>query len=211
MPEIIRVRFQPRNKLFYCDAGDIPLQVDDYVMLDAGHGLDIAKVISLEAQVQPSDLSEPLMTVTRQAQTEDLEKARQKQEEEALTECKEMAATLSLRMKPLVAHYDIDSGHITIFFSARARVDFRGLVQKLGHSLETRVELKQIGPRDAAKLLGGVGKCGYPLCCRSFLTGFAPVSIKMAKEQGLALNPMKISGVCGKLLCCLAYECKKSG
>jgi len=210
MANIIKVHFQPGNKLFYCDAGDIPLQVDDYVILDTSHGLDIAKVIVLEAQVQPSDLSEPLITVVRQAQPEDLEKARQKQEKEALTKSKEMVAKLGLRMKPLAVHYDLKSGHLTIFFSARERVDFRGLVRKLSRSLETRVELKQIGPRDEAKLLGGIGKCGYPLCCQNFLTGFAPVSIKMAKEQGLVLNPMKISGVCGKLLCCLAYESKES-
>jgi len=210
MPKIIRVHSQPGNKSFYCDAGDIPLQVGDYVILDTSHGLDIAKVIALELQVQPNDLSEPLMSVVRHAQAEDLVKARQKQEKEALTKCKEMVAKLDLRMKPLVAHYDIESGHITIFFSARERVDFRGLVRKLSRSLETRVELKQIGQRDEAKLLGGIGKCGYPLCCQNFLTGFTPVSIKMAKEQGLALNPMKISGICGKLLCCLAYERKES-
>jgi cell fate regulator YaaT (PSP1 superfamily) len=143
------------------------------------------------------------------AKIEDLEKAQQKQEEEALTKCKEMVAELGLRMKPLVAHYDIEGGHLTIFFRARERVDFRGLIRKLSRSLETRVELKQIGSRDEAKLLGGIGKCGYPLCCQNFLAGFTPVSIKMAKEQGLALNPMKISGICGKLLCCLAYESKE--
>ena len=210
MVKIINVRSQPGNKLFYCDAGDIPLQVNDYVMLGTGHGLDIAKVTALEPQVQPGDLSEPLIAIVRQAQAEDLIKARQKQEKEALTKCKEMVANLDLRMKPLVTHYDIDNGHLTIFFSARERVDFRGLVWKLSRSLETRVELEQIGARDEAKLLGGIGKCGYPLCCQNFLTGFAPVSIKMAKEQGLALNPMKISGICGKLLCCLAYEHKES-
>ena len=210
MAKIIRVRVQPGNKLFYCDAGDISLQVNDYVILDTGHGLDIAKVIALEVHAQPSDLSESLMAVMRQAQMEDLVKARQEQEKKTLTKCKEMVAKLSLKMKPLIARYDIESGHITIFFSARERIDFRGLVRKLSRSLETRVELKQIGQRDEAKLLGGIGKCGYPLCCQNFLTGFAPVSIKMAKEQGLILNPMKISGVCGKLLCCLAYESKES-
>ncbi len=210
MAKIIKVRLQPGNKLFYCDAGNLPLQVNDYVVLDTSHGLDIAKVITSEAQVQPSDLSEPLMAIVRQAETEDLEKAQQKQEREALTKCKEMVAKLGLMMKPLAAHYDPETGHLTIFLCAQGRVDFRGLVRELSHSLETQVKLKQIGPRDEAKLLGGIGKCGYPLCCRTFLTGFTPVSIKMAKEQGLALNPMKISGICGKLLCCLAYESKKS-
>jgi len=209
MAKIIGVRFQHRGKLFYCDAGDIPLQAGDYVMLDTGHGLDLAKVVILEAEVQTGDSTEPLIPVVRQAQPEDLEKAQQSQEREALAKCKEMGAELGLKMKPQVAHYDLGSGHLTIFFSARERVDFRGLVRKLSRSLETRVELRQIGPRDEVKLLGGIGKCGYPLCCQSFLTEFATVSIKMAKEQDLALNPMRISGVCGRLLCCLGYESKE--
>jgi cell fate regulator YaaT (PSP1 superfamily) len=112
-------------------------------------------------------------------------------------------------MKPLAARYDSQGERLTIFFRAEERVDFRDLVRKLGHALETRVELRQVGARDEAKLLGSMGKCGYPLCCQNFLTSFASVSIKMAKEQNLALNPMKISGVCGRLLCCLAYESKE--
>jgi cell fate regulator YaaT (PSP1 superfamily) len=120
-----------------------------------------------------------------------------------------MAAQLGLKMKPLAARYDSQGERLTIFFSAEERVDFRDLVRKLGQALETRVELRQVGPRDEAKLLGSIGRCGYPLCCQNFLTSFASVSIKMAKEQNLALNPMKISGVCGRLLCCLAYESKE--
>ena len=112
-------------------------------------------------------------------------------------------------MKPLAARYDSQSERLTIFFSAEERVDFRDLVRKLSHSLERRIELRQVGSRDEAKLLGGIGKCGYPLCCQNSLTSFASVSIKMAKEQNLALNPMKISGICGRLLCCLAYENKE--
>jgi cell fate regulator YaaT (PSP1 superfamily) len=209
MSRIIGVRFQPKGELFYCDAGDIPLQVNDYVILDTSHGLDIAKVITFEAQVQPSDLSQQSMRVVRQAQPKDLERTRQINEKQALTKCKEEAAKLSLKMKPLAAHYDLKSSHLTIFFSAQGRVDFRALVRKLSHSLETRVELRQVGPRDEAKLVGGIGKCGYPLCCRSFITEFPSVFIRMAKEQDLALNPMKISGICGRLLCCLAYESKE--
>jgi len=131
-----------------------------------------------------------------------------KREEEALAKCKEMITKLGLKMKPLSACYDSEANHFTVFFHAEERVDFRELVWKLRHSLKARVELRQIGPRDEAKLLGGLGKCGYPLCCQNFLGDFASVSIKMAKEQGLALNPMKISGVCGRLLCCLSYESK---
>jgi cell fate regulator YaaT (PSP1 superfamily) len=206
MANIIGVKFRARGKLVYCDAGEISLQVNDYVMVDTGHGLDVAKVITLEAPSQPG---EQLMMVVRQAGAEDLEEARRNLEKEALSKCNEMAAQLGLKMKPLAARYDSQDEHLTIFFSAEERVDFRDLVRKLSHALERRVELRQVGARDEAKLLGSMGKCGYPLCCQNFLTSFASVSIKMAKEQSLALNPMKISGICGRLLCCLAYESKE--
>jgi cell fate regulator YaaT (PSP1 superfamily) len=149
------------------------------------------------------------MMVVHQAEAKDLEEARRNLEKEALSKCHEMAAQLGLKMKPLAARYDSKDEHLTIFFSAEERVDFRDLVRKLSHALERRVELRQVGARDEAKLLGSMGKCGYPLCCQNFLTSFASVSIKMAKEQNLALNPMKISGICGRLLCCLAYESKE--
>jgi cell fate regulator YaaT (PSP1 superfamily) len=206
MANIIGVKFRSRGKLVYCDAGEISLQVNDYVVVDTGRGLDVAKVITLEA---PSHPGEQLMKVVRQAGAEDLEEARRNLEKEALIKCHEMAAQLGLKMKPLAARYDSQSEHLAIFFSAEERVDFRDLVRKLSHALERRVELRQVGARDEAKLLGSMGKCGYPLCCQNFLTSFASVSIKMAKEQSLALNPMKISGICGRLLCCLAYESKE--
>jgi cell fate regulator YaaT (PSP1 superfamily) len=206
MANIIGVKFRSRGKLVYCDAGEISPQVNDYVVVDTGHGLDVAKVVTLEASSQPG---EQLMKVVRQAGAEDLEEARRNLEKEALSKCHEMAAQLGLKMKPLAARYDSQNEHMTIFFSAEERVDFRDLVRKLSHALERRVELRQVGARDEAKLLGSMGKCGYPLCCQNFLTSFASVSIKMAKEQSLALNPMKISGICGRLLCCLAYESKE--
>jgi cell fate regulator YaaT (PSP1 superfamily) len=205
MANIVGVKFRSRGRLVYCDAGEISLQVNDYVVVDTGHGLEVAKVIALEAPSQPA---EQLMRVVRQANAEDLDEFRRNVEEEALRKCHEMAAQLGLKMKPLAARYDFDSEHVTVFFSAEERVDFRDLVRKLSHALERRVELRQVGARDEAKLLGSMGKCGYPLCCQNFLTSFASVSIKMAKEQSLALNPMKISGICGRLLCCLAYESK---
>jgi cell fate regulator YaaT (PSP1 superfamily) len=206
MANIIGVKFRPRGKFDYCDAGEISLQVNDYVVVDTGHGLDVAKVVTLEA---PSKPSEQLMVVVRQAEAEDLEEAWRKLGKEALSKCHELAAQLELKMKPQVARYDSQDEHLTIFFSAQERVDFRELVRKLSYALETRVELRQVRARDEAKLLGSMGKCGYPLCCQNFLTSFASVSIKMAKEQSLALNPMKISGICGRLLCCLAYENKE--
>ena len=206
MANIIGVKFRSRGKLVYCDAGEISLQVNNYVVVDTGRGLDVAKVITLEAPSQPG---EQVMKVVRQAEAEDLEEARRNLEKEALSKCHEMAAQLGLKMKPLAARYDSQSEYLTIFFSAEERVDFRDLVRKLSHALERRVELRQVGARDEAKLLGSMGKCGYPLCCQNFLTSFASVSIKMAKEQSLALNPMKISGICGRLLCCLSYESKE--
>lgn len=206
MANIIGVKFRSRGKLVYCDAGEISLQVSDYVVVDTGRGLDVAKVITLEAPSQPGG---QLMMVVRRAEAEDLEEVRQNLEKEALNKCTEMAAQLGLKMKPLAARCDSKGEHVTIFFSAEERVDFRDLVRKLSHALERRVELRQVGARDEAKLLGSIGKCGYPLCCQNFLTRFAPVSIKMAKEQSLALNPMKISGICGRLLCCLSYESKQ--
>ena len=205
MANIIGVKFRARGRLVYCDAGEISLQVGDYVVVDTGHGLEVAKVITLEAASQPG---EQLMKVVRQAKTEDLDGFRRNVEEEALRRCHEMAGQLGLKMKPLAARYDFGGEHVTVFFGAEERVDFRDLVRKLSHTLERRVELRQVGARDEAKLLGSMGKCGYPLCCQNFLTSFASVSIKMAKEQNLALNPMKISGICGRLLCCLAYESK---
>jgi len=206
MANIIGVKFRSRGGLVYCDAGEIPPQVNGYVVVDTGHGLDVAKVVTLEAPSQPG---EQLMGIVRQAGAEDLEEARRNLEKEALSKCHEMAAQLGLKMKPLVARYDSKGERLTVFFSAEESVDFRELVRKLGHALETRVELRQVGARDEAKLLGSIGRCGYPLCCQNFLTSFASVSIKMAKEQNLALNPMKISGICGRLLCCLSYESKE--
>jgi cell fate regulator YaaT (PSP1 superfamily) len=181
------------------------VQVNDYVVADTDHGPEVAKVVTLEAPSQPG---EQLVKVVRRAEAKDLEEARQNLEEEALIKCREMVAELGLKMKPLAARNDSEAERLTVFFSAEERVDFRDLVRKLSHALERRVELRQVGARDEAKLLGCMGRCGYPLCCQNFLTSFASVSIKMAKEQSLALNPMKISGVCGRLLCCLAYESK---
>jgi cell fate regulator YaaT (PSP1 superfamily) len=206
MSTMIGVKFRSRGRLVYCDGGDTSLQVNDYVVVDIGHGTDVGRVVAVDAAPQPG---EHLMAVVRRAEETDLDEARRNLETEALSKCHEMAAQLNLRMKPLAARYDLEAEQMTVFFSAEERVDFRDLVRKLSHALETRVQLRQVGARDEAKLLGSMGKCGYPLCCQNFLTSFASVSIKMAKEQSLALNPMKISGICGRLLCCLAYENKE--
>lgn len=209
MAKIIRVRFQDRGNLLYCDAGDMPLQVNDHVMVDTGQGLDLAKVIILEAEFQADNQSKPLMTVIRRANPGDLEQAGQKREKEALAKCKDLVPELHLNLKPILARYNPDFSRLTIFFKAQERVDFRSLVRDLSGTLKTRVELRQVGPRDEAKLVGGIGICGYPLCCQGWLTESIPISVKMAKQQDLALNPTKISGMCGRLLCCLAYENKQ--
>jgi cell fate regulator YaaT (PSP1 superfamily) len=206
MSNMIGVKFRSRGRFVYCDGGDTSLQVNDYVVVDTGRGTDVGRVVAADATPQPG---EHLMAVVRRAEGTDLDEARRNLETEALSKCHEMAAQLNLKMKPLAARYDLEAEQMTVFFSAEERVDFRDLVRKLSHALETRVQLRQVGARDEAKLLGSMGKCGYPLCCQNFLTSFASVSIKMAKEQSLALNPMKISGICGRLLCCLAYENKE--
>ncbi len=208
MSEIVGVRFHQAGKVYYFDAAGIPMEINDYVIVETTHGHELGKVAISPGQVIFSEIGEPLKPVVRKAQAEDIEKAQQRQEKahEAIAKCRELVEKLNLPMKPISAQYNLDGSHLTIFFSAEKRVDFRELVRELSRSLKTRVELRQVGARDEAKLIGGLGKCGFPLCCSTFLSEFAPVSIKMAKEQDLALNPMKTSGVCGRLLCCLGYE-----
>jgi cell fate regulator YaaT (PSP1 superfamily) len=165
-------------------------------------------VIIAPKQVVSGEINDELKPVVRKAEPEDVDKARalEAKEDEALAECGRLIAKLDLPMKLLGAEYNLSGNRLTFFFSAAERVDFRELVRELNSRFKIRVELRQLGPRDEAKLVGGFGRCGRPLCCMNFLTEFSPVSIKMAKEQDLSLNPMKISGVCGRLLCCLAYE-----
>jgi len=193
--------------LFYCDAGDISLEEGAYViLLDSAEEAKIARVKSLDVQTPADELTGPIMKILRRAEPEDLTEDRQQGEAKTLAKCRELATMLNLKMKPLAARYDVERHQFTIFFRAEDRIDFRELARKLRHFSRAKVELRQIGPRDEAKLLGGIGKCGYPLCCQGHLHDFASVSIKMAKEQGVALNPAKISGLCGRLLCCLSYE-----
>lgn len=209
MNKIIKVRiFNNINTVQY-DPRDIALQVNDYVMVDTCRGLELARVIAVkefENADQGDEFRRPLMTVSRRATEEDMKEVCQRKEKEALAECRKMVERLKLELKTIAAQYNPDNGNFTIIFHANGKVNFRSLVGKLSRRLRARVELRQVGPRDEAKLLGGIGKCGLPLCCRTFLKEFSPVSIKMAKQQGLSLNPTKISGVCGRLLCCLTYE-----
>jgi len=208
MAEIVGIRFKRAGRIYYFDPAGIDLEVNDYVVVKTARGLELGHVVIAPKQVLASEVTEPLKQVLRKAEPEDVKRAQEfaEKEEEALIECGKLIAKLNLSMKLLSAEYNLDGGRLTFFFSAEERVDFRELARELTNRFKTRVELRQVGSRDEAKLIGGFGRCGRPLCCMSFLSEFAPVSIKMAKEQDLPLNPMKISGVCGRLLCCLVYE-----
>ncbi len=208
MAEIVGIRFKRLGRVYYFDPAGIDLEVNDYVIVKTTRGLELGQVVIAPKQVLTSEVTEPLKPVMRKAEDEDIARAHEleSKEGEALTECGKLIAKLNLPMKLISAEYNLDGNHLTFLFTASERVDFRELIRELTKRFKVRVELRQIGPRDEAKLVGGFGRCGRPLCCMSFLSEFAPVSIRMAKEQDLPLNPMKISGVCGRLLCCLAYE-----
>jgi cell fate regulator YaaT (PSP1 superfamily) len=208
MANIVGVRFKKAGKVYYFDAGDLELVVNDPVVVKTSRGTELGQVVIAPGQVAENETEENLSPVLRKAEPEDIEHAEELKVKaaEAFIECGKMIEELQLPMKLLSAEYNLDSSRLTFLFSAEERVDFRDLVRKLTSKFKIRVELRQVGTRDEAKLLGSFGRCGRPLCCTSFLTEFSPVSIKMAKEQDLPLNPMKISGACGRLMCCLTYE-----
>ena len=208
MAEIVGIRFKRAGRIYYFDPAGIDLEVNDYVVVKTTRGLELGRVFIAPKQVLASEVAQQLKPVVRKAEPEDIKRAQEfeAKEAEALAECGKLIAKLGLPMKLLSAEYNLDGSRLTFFFTATERVDFRELLRELNSRFKIRVELRQLGPRDEAKLIGGFGRCGRPLCCMGFLTEFSPVSIRMAKEQDLPLNPMKISGVCGRLLCCLAYE-----
>jgi cell fate regulator YaaT (PSP1 superfamily) len=199
---VIGVQFRRAGRIYDFSAGDLDLRVGDAVVVDTDRGPSLAKV----AQVRFDDGVHGLKPVTRVASRKDLEEARKLTPEAAARVAKERADRLGLKMTVLQSEVQFGGNKVIIFFSATGRVDFRDLVKDLASSLKARVELKQVGARDEAKLVGGIGVCGREFCCSSFLRDFVPVSIKMAKNQNLALNPSKVSGGCGRLLCCLTYE-----
>jgi cell fate regulator YaaT (PSP1 superfamily) len=208
MAEIVGIRFKKAGRVYYFDPAGIDLEVNDYVVVQTTRGLELGYVVIAPRQILVNEVTTPLKPVVRKAEPEDIRHAQEleEREEEALIECGRLIAELHLPMKLLSAEYNLEGSRLTFYFSAEERVDFRELVRELINRFKVRVELRQVGPRDKAKLIGGFGRCGRPLCCMSFLNEFTPVSIKMAKEQSLPLNPMKISGCCGRLLCCLVYE-----
>ncbi len=207
MAKYVGVRFQPAGKVYIFESQDDTLLIDEWVIVDTNRGKDLGKIV-IASDTKPADITEPLKQVIRKATADDQKQydRQQKRTQRVISKCKELVAKLNLAMKPVSAHYNIDGSHVVIFFIAEKRVDFRELVKELSHELKSYVELRQVGARDESKLVGGLGKCGQPLCCTTFLCDFNPVSIKMAKEQNITLNPMKTSGLCSRLLCCLGYE-----
>ena len=209
MPIVCGIRFRGTGKVYHFSPGEIQdLQTDDYVIVETARGVELGQVIMPAVEVDQAEIVAELKPVLRRASPADLLDAEgfRQQEPGAVIKCKELAAKLGLAMKIISAEYNYDGTRLTFFFTAEQRVDFRELVRELAHAFRTRIELRQVGVRDEAKIMGGIGKCGRPLCCASWLTEFCPVSIRMAKQQDLPLSPMEISGLCGRLLCCLEYE-----
>ena len=210
MTRIVGIRFKRAGRIYYFDPGQHRLQREDLVIVETSKGTELGKVVIAPTDVAESDITEPLKPVLRKATTEDTERLHsfRSREADALAKCKERVKHFGLPMKLIGAEYNFDGSRLVFTFTAEGRVDFRQLVRDLASIFRTRIELRQVGVRDEAKQLSGYGRCGRPLCCCAFLDDFTSVSIKMAKEQELPLNPMKISGLCGRLLCCLGYENK---
>lgn len=208
MTKVIGVRFKANGKSYYFSPGELELQQGDYVIVETARGAECGEVAKGPHDVPDSSIVKPLKTVTRMADAVDVRRMQQNRADEkrAFSVCEERIAKHKLDMKLVDVEYTLDRNKILFYFTADGRIDFRDLVKDLAGVFRTRIELRQIGVRDESKMLGGLGICGQPFCCSRFLRDFQPVSIKMAKEQGLSLNPAKISGSCGRLMCCLAYE-----
>lgn len=208
MPEVIGVRFRRAGKIYYFDPGDIELAPDDRVIVETSRGLECGELATGRLWVPETEVVSPLKPVIRRVTAEDEIQlaANVAKEKEAFRVCQKKIAVHNLPMKLVDVECTFDLNKIIFYFSADGRIDFRQLVRELAAIFHTRIEMRQIGVRDEAKMLGGVGCCGRELCCATFLDEFDPVSIKMAKDQNLSLNPTKISGVCGRLMCCLRFE-----
>ena len=208
MTKVVGIRFQRAGKIYYFDPLDYDLEVPMHVIVETARGVEMGTVLIAPKEVEDDQVVQPLKPVIRVATDEDekvMERNKEK-EVEAFAVCKDKIAKHGLEMKLVAAEYTFDNNKLLFYFTADGRIDFRELVKDLASVFRTRIELRQIGVRDETKMLGGIGICGRELCCKSYLTDFVPVSIKMAKEQNLSLNPTKISGVCGRLMCCLKNE-----
>ena len=208
--KVISVRFKESGRSYYFDPVDFAPKVGEYVVVETARGIECGEVIRAAHELPDTGTPRELKPVLRVADGVDLRRMRQNRidERSAFTQCEKRIAAHKLQMKLVDAEYTLDRAKLVFYFTADNRVDFRELVKDLAALFHTRIELRQIGVRDESKMLGGLGVCGQPFCCSRFLKNFQPVSIKMAKEQGLSLNPSKISGACGRLMCCLGYEQK---
>lgn len=205
---VVGVRFKRAGKMYYFAPGSLPVEKGQQVVVETVRGVEIGEAVTDLHEVHESQVVKPIKQIIRIASSEDIRLAEQNKvrEKEAFELCQKKIGQHQLDMKLVDVEYTFDGSKIIFFFTADGRIDFRELVKDLASAFKTRIELRQIGVRDEAKMLGGLGKCGQPICCGTFLGDFQPVSIRMAKEQNLSLNPTKISGLCGRLMCCLKYE-----
>lgn len=208
MVTVIGIRFKKAGKIYYFDPVDIDICKGEYAIVETARGVEFGECVIGKKQVPEEKIIAPLKNVIRKADEEDIKrhKDNKSRQQEAFNICMEKIKEHKLNMKLIDVEYTFDNNKIIFYFTADGRVDFRELVKDLATIFRTRIELRQIGVRDESKMIGGLGTCGRTMCCSSFLGDFAPVSIKMAKEQNLSLNPTKISGICGRLMCCLNYE-----
>ena len=208
MTRVIGVRFRPAGKIYYFAPGKFHIRQGGKVIVETARGIEFGTVVAGPKEVKDEEVMQPLKSVIRIATEEDkrAEEKNREKEKEAFEICLEKIRKHNLDMKLINAEYTFDNNKVLFYFTADGRIDFRELVKDLAAVFRTRIELRQIGVRDETKIRGGIGICGRPLCCHTYLSEFAPVSIKMAKEQNLSLNPTKISGVCGRLMCCLTNE-----
>lgn len=208
MYKVIGVRFKKAGKIYYFNPDEFPIEKDQFVIVETSRGIEYGKVVTPIKEVEEDDVVLPLKKMLRIAEEKDKLQVEENKEASrtAFNTCIEKISVHQLEMKLVDVEYTFDRNKVIFYFTAEGRVDFRELVKDLAAIFRTRIELRQIGVRDEAKMLGGIGPCGRVLCCSSFLGDFEPVSIKMAKDQNLSLNPAKISGLCGRLMCCLKYE-----
>ena len=208
MTKVIGVRFRTAGKIYFFSPGKFEVKRGDQVIVETARGVEFGNVVMGPKEVKDEEITQPLKTVIRLATEDDrrVEEKNRKKEKEAFQICLEKIHKHELEMKLIDAEYTFDNNKVLFYFTADGRIDFRELVKDLAAVFRTRIELRQIGVRDETKIRGGIGICGRELCCHTYLSEFAPVSIKMAKEQNLSLNPTKISGVCGRLMCCLKNE-----
>lgn len=208
MVKVVGVRFKKAGKIYYFDPDNIDVKFNEFVIVETARGLEFGHVVIGPKMVDDDEIVAPLKKVIRIALDEDFEIHREnlKKAKEAIVICQQKVEEHGIKMKLVDVEYTFDNNRVIFYFTADGRVDFRELVKDLASLFRTRIELRQIGVRDEAKLVGGIGPCGKTTCCAQYLGEFEPVSIKMAKEQSLSLNPTKISGLCGRLMCCLKYE-----